>query len=115
LGSWGGGSSFWYVQVLQARGKSYHPSCFCCVVCRQNLEGQSFAVDSDCRIYCVTHMQEKKGDSGSLRRVTSTVSSVPVTFSVRLVVGFRVQAPRCAACRKPILPTEVSLTANSAF
>ncbi|XP_035797724.1 LIM domain-containing protein 1 isoform X2 [Amphiprion ocellaris] len=63
--------------VLQARGKSYHPSCFCCVVCRQNLEGQSFAVDSDCRIYCVSDYH-------------------------------RVQAPRCAACRKPILPTEGS-------
>ncbi|XP_054879657.1 LIM domain-containing protein 1 isoform X1 [Poeciliopsis prolifica] len=43
-----------HIQVLQARGKSYHPTCFHCVVCRQELQGQAFAVDSDCRVYCVT-------------------------------------------------------------
>jgi len=41
-------------QVLQARGKSYHRSCFRCVVCRQELEGQAFAVDSHSRVYCVS-------------------------------------------------------------
>lgn len=41
-------------QILQARGKPYHPSCFRCVVCRQSLEDQPFAVDSHRRIYCVS-------------------------------------------------------------
>ncbi|KAM4539923.1 LIM domain-containing protein 1 [Odontesthes bonariensis] len=40
--------------VLQAGGKSYHPTCFRCVVCRQEMEGQAFAVDSDSRVYCVS-------------------------------------------------------------
>ncbi|XP_047461546.1 LIM domain-containing protein 1 isoform X2 [Mugil cephalus] len=43
-----------FLQVLQARGKPYHPSCFRCVVCRRSLEGQPFAVDSDSRVYCVS-------------------------------------------------------------
>ncbi|KAM6899490.1 LIM domain-containing protein 1 [Xenentodon cancila] len=60
-----------------ARGRSYHLSCFRCVICRQELEGQAFAVDSDSRVYCVSDYH-------------------------------RVQAPRCAACRMSILPTEGS-------
>ncbi|XP_030002876.1 LIM domain-containing protein 1 [Sphaeramia orbicularis] len=43
-----------YEEVLQARGKSYHLSCFRCVICRQSLEGLPFSVDTDNRVYCVS-------------------------------------------------------------
>ncbi|XP_024154043.1 LIM domain-containing protein 1 [Oryzias melastigma] len=39
--------------VLQACGRSYHPSCFRCVVCSQELQGQPFAADSSSRVYCI--------------------------------------------------------------
>ena len=39
------------VQVLQARGRSYHPSCFRCLTCRRPLEGLPFTVGPDRQPY----------------------------------------------------------------
>ena len=106
-------------QVLQAHGKSYHPCCFRCVICKEELEGQAFAVDSDSRVYCISDYHrwnynngptslahtQMKGGNPSAHRPHLWLN---VSVSVRLLHCYRVQAPHCAACKMSILPTEVS-------
>ncbi|XP_036422783.1 LIM domain-containing protein 1 [Colossoma macropomum] len=81
--------------AVQAVGKSFHPTCFRCVVCNQRLEGEPFSVDTQSRIYCVKDFQ---------RRGRSPAHSIG-----QLIWRDRSLAPSCEACGLLILPSEGSV------
>ncbi|TKR92808.1 hypothetical protein L596_007387 [Steinernema carpocapsae] len=45
--------------VLQALGKSFHPSCFKCKHCRTELDGVPFAIDDCGDVFCIEDYQKK--------------------------------------------------------
>ncbi|CAB3359398.1 Hypothetical predicted protein [Cloeon dipterum] len=46
-------------RILRATGKPYHPTCFCCVVCGQSLDGIPFTVDATNQIHCIEDFHRK--------------------------------------------------------
>ncbi|XP_063984984.1 lipoma-preferred partner homolog [Diachasmimorpha longicaudata] len=46
-------------RILRATGKSYHLSCFTCVVCGQSLDGIPFTVDATNQIHCIQCFHKK--------------------------------------------------------
>jgi hypothetical protein len=40
-------------RILRATGLPFHPECFCCVECNNNLDGIPFTVDATNKIHCI--------------------------------------------------------------
>lgn len=104
------------VQVIQALGKSFHPDCFHCVICKEKLEGQSFNVDTQQKIYCVKDYQRWTKEQLLNKNISFGLNMMDnkhyeITWSVWGIVtsclSRRCVAQTCEACGLLILPTEV--------
>lgn len=45
--------------VIRALGKAFHPPCFTCVTCARCISDESFALDNQNQVYCVTDFYRK--------------------------------------------------------
>ncbi|KAK0425988.1 hypothetical protein QR680_009490 [Steinernema hermaphroditum] len=86
--------------VLQALGKSFHPSCFRCKQCRTKLDGIPFALDDEGNVFCMDDYQKKTLPrcAACLHSILPHAESGKVVRVVALNKEFHIACYVCEGC-----------------
>lgn len=87
-------------KIIQALGRSYHPSCFRCSVCQTELDGIPFTRDQEGKIYCVPDYHRKFFPTCAVcnKLIAPTKDNKEVLRVVSMGKNFHVDCFRCEDC-----------------
>lgn len=87
-------------RILRATGKPFHPECFCCTVCKNNLDGVPFTVDASGKIHCINCFHNKYAPRCHICRlpITPDIGQEETTRIVALDKSFHVSCYKCEDC-----------------
>ncbi|XP_058972583.1 Wilms tumor protein 1-interacting protein homolog isoform X1 [Pocillopora verrucosa] len=88
------------LKIIQALGRSYHPSCFRCSVCQTELDGIPFTGDQENRIYCIPDYHRKFLPTCAVckKLIAPTKGSKEILRVVSMEKDFHVDCFRCEDC-----------------
>ncbi|KAM6241185.1 filamin-binding LIM protein 1 isoform 2-T2 [Porphyrio hochstetteri] len=92
-------------RIVRALGKGYHPSCFSCTTCGRAIGTESFAVDEQDEVYCVTDFYRKYAAICSACEHPIIPREDKDTYKIEcLGRSFHESCYRCENCRTPLSP-----------
>ncbi|NXT83989.1 FBLI1 protein, partial [Zapornia atra] len=92
-------------RIVRALGKGYHPGCFSCTACGRAIGTESFAVDEQDEVYCVTDFYRKYAAICSACEHPIIPREDKDTYKIEcLGRSFHESCYRCESCRTPLSP-----------
>ncbi|XP_075629564.1 filamin-binding LIM protein 1 isoform X1 [Balearica regulorum gibbericeps] len=92
-------------RIVRALGKGYHPGCFSCTACGRAIGTESFAVDEQDEVYCVTDFYRKYAAICSACEHPIVPREDKDTYKIEcLGRDFHESCYRCESCRTPLSP-----------
>ncbi|NXP55748.1 FBLI1 protein, partial [Heliornis fulica] len=92
-------------RIVRALGKGYHPGCFSCAACGRAIGTESFAVDEQGEVYCVTDFYRKYASICSACEHPIIPREDKDTYKIEcLGRSFHESCYRCESCGTPLSP-----------
>uniref|UniRef100_A0A6G1RHJ2 Filamin-binding LIM protein 1 n=1 Tax=Hypotaenidia okinawae TaxID=2861861 RepID=A0A6G1RHJ2_9GRUI len=92
-------------RIVRALGKGYHPGCFSCTACGRAIGTESFAVDEQDEVYCVTDFYRKYAAICSACEHPIIPREDKDTYKIEcLGRSFHESCYRCESCGTPLSP-----------
>uniref|UniRef100_A0A914N5N6 LIM zinc-binding domain-containing protein n=1 Tax=Meloidogyne incognita TaxID=6306 RepID=A0A914N5N6_MELIC len=89
-----------YLKILRALGKAFHPECFVCPTCQKSLDGIQFTVDSENSAYCLDCFHERFSPrcASCLKVIAPSGNETEVARVIAMDRSYHLDCYKCEDC-----------------